>query len=392
MLSLAEIQAGKYLSGVVSNKHSRSRPLPSRLLAEPSPNLQSRYNRLKPAKFVTAALGGGDYSDESMLSGSGSKDAKLPLHISASSANVLTPEATTTLTQRLVWLSAALTALSFVPAILASGGAATSAPAVALTWLGPLRGAAAFVTLTSVFTEIQELPAFVVHALGGVGCLTILSLAVSSGQMPALPLQLVLAAAAIGTAINVPHWSAQPQPPVKSAIRLRQWLWFLGCINCGLLGQALGASVAVTFAISGGFAAATVALNRLKEGTYARRRWLNMPALAATLLLVWDCLKPLAHPSTIVLAVPATEALASMVANACLVPRALSLSNTMFFRATSFFTTAKWATLSFMVATAGQATGPAAGAPPSRAAFAVVTVALGCYVMWLYKTQSRFPH
>lgn len=357
----------------------------------PSPNLQLPSIRSEsPAKFKLHALKGDDYGDERMIGNAVSSSAKLPLYNSGSS-RLLTPEATTSLTQSLVWVSAVLTALSFVPAILASGGAAPSAPGVAPTWLGPVRGAAAFVTLTSVFTEIQELPAFAVHALGGVGCFVILSLAAYSGHMPVLPLQLLLTSAAVGTVINVAHWSSQPQPPAELALRLRRWLWFLGCINCGLLGQALGASVSVTFAISAAFAAATVALNGLGEGSYARRRWLNMPALAATLLLVWDCLRPLAHPSTIVLAVPATEALASMAANACLVPRALSLSNTMFFRATSFFTTAKWTTLACMVATAGTTAGTQAATPPTRAAFAVVTFTLGCYVTWLFKTQSRFP-
>lgn len=367
------------------------------LLPSASPNNYNRQTtRLRSAnstKLRAFASKSASDEDGSPTGEASSSSSQLSVPRS-SNAHLLTPEATTSLTQRLVWASAVLTALSFAPGILASVGATAtvSVPTVPPAWLGPLRGATAFVTLTSVFTDIEEFPAFAVHALGGIGCLTVLSLAVSSGAMPAPPLQLLLAAAAIGTVINIIHWKAQPNPTATSAVRLRSWLWFLGCIDCGLLGQAWGASVPVTLAISASLAATTVALNSLKEGTYARRRWMNMPALAATLLLVWDTLTPLAHPSTIVLAVPAAEVFASMVANACLVPRALSLSNTMFIRATSFFTTAKWATLAFMVATAGQVTGSAAGNPPSLAVFGAATAALGCYVAWLYKTQSCFPH
>ena len=51
----------------------------------------------------------------------------------------------------------------------------------------------------------------------------------------------------------------------------------------------------MTFTIAMGMAAAaaTVVINRLEEGSVVRRKWGNMPALAATLLLVWDAAKPL---------------------------------------------------------------------------------------------------
>lgn len=44
-------------------------------------------------------------------------------------------------------------------------------------------------------------------------------------------------------------------------------------------------------------AAATIVINRLGEDSVVRRKWGNMPALAATLLLVWDAAKPLVGPS-----------------------------------------------------------------------------------------------
>ncbi len=62
--------------------------------------------------------------------------------------------------------------------------------------------------------------------------------------MPALPLQLLLGAAAIAAGLNTMHWREMPQPSGGSSRRLRQWLWFLGCFNCGLLLQVRMLAVA----------------------------------------------------------------------------------------------------------------------------------------------------
>lgn len=64
----------------------------------------------------------------------------------------------------------------------------------------------------------------------------------------------------------------------------------------GLGGQALGGSAAYASATGLAAAAATVVINSMGEGSLrnlVRRKWGNMPALAATLLLVWDAAKPL---------------------------------------------------------------------------------------------------
>lgn len=64
--------------------------------------------------------------------------------------------------------------------------------------------------------------------------------AVSAGQMAALPLQMLLGAAAVAAGLNTVHWRQMPDPSPASARQLRQWLWFIGCINCGLLLQVCG--------------------------------------------------------------------------------------------------------------------------------------------------------
>ena len=68
-----------------------------------------------------------------------------------------------------------------------------------------------------------------------------------------------------------------------------------------LAGQALGGSAAHAAAMGLAAAAATTVINSMGEGSLrnlVRRKWGNMPALAATLLLVWDASKPLVahHP------------------------------------------------------------------------------------------------
>ena len=68
--------------------------------------------------------------------------------------------------------------------------------------------------------------------------------AVSSGQMPALPLRLLLGAATVAAGVNTMHWREMPEPSGGSSRRLRQWLWFLGCFNCGLLLQVRTLAVA----------------------------------------------------------------------------------------------------------------------------------------------------
>mmetsp|Transcript_12892 Transcript_12892/g.38945 ORF Transcript_12892/g.38945 Transcript_12892/m.38945 type:complete len:410 (+) Transcript_12892:160-1389(+) len=324
-------------------------------------------------------------------SGKGSLGASTPTPPD-SGQQLLSQTETDIITQRLVWLSAVFMVGSFMPDILSHAGAAASTAGAAPAWLTPLRGSAAFITLSSVFTEIEEFPAMAAHALGGVCTLVLLGQAVSAGQMAALPLQMLLGAAAVAAGLNTVHWRQMPDPSPASARQLRQWLWFIGCINCGLLLQALGGSVAATTAMGVAAAAATIVINRLGEDSVVRRKWGNMPALAATLLLVWDAAKPLAHPGAVAAAVPAAAAALSMATNACLVPRALSLSNTMFIRATSFFTASKWVALACMVATSSLPSAGTGSLTSDRWAFAALTVGVGAHLKWLNGIRTRFPH